>query len=91
MFIAKNNDLIILAKDTREELEQALDLCFELCDEADPAMTTANILDCLKRLDPTLEVSPETMGRVLRDSAIKCNTDPRWQNTWGRDLCNSAI
>ena len=24
MFIAKNNDLIILAKDTREELEQAL-------------------------------------------------------------------
>ena len=26
MFIAKNNDLIILAKDTREELEQALDL-----------------------------------------------------------------
>lgn len=26
MFIAKNNDLIILAKDTREELEQALQL-----------------------------------------------------------------
>lgn len=26
MFIAKNNDLIILAKDTREELEQALKL-----------------------------------------------------------------
>ena len=26
MFIAKNNDLIILAKDTREELEQALEL-----------------------------------------------------------------
>ena len=26
MFIAKNNDLIILAKDTREELEQALNL-----------------------------------------------------------------
>lgn len=25
MFIAKNNDLIILAKDTREELEQALE------------------------------------------------------------------
>lgn len=24
MFIAKNNDLIVLAKDTREELEQAL-------------------------------------------------------------------
>ena len=26
MFIAKNNDLIILAKETREELEQALQL-----------------------------------------------------------------
>ena len=26
MFIAKNNDLIILAKDTREELEEALEL-----------------------------------------------------------------
>ena len=25
MFIAKNNDLIVLAKKTREELEQALD------------------------------------------------------------------
>lgn len=53
--------------DSKVTLEQLLDRCFELCDEADPAMTSTAILEHLQSLDPTLQASPETMGRVVRD------------------------
>ena len=74
MFIAKNNDLIILAKDTREELEEALQLMvYTSIEETDieyqlyngEYLTPEEVAECERQRLDGLFLTPSDVERAL--------------------------
>ena len=48
------------------KLDYILNLLFVTTDQPDTRMTTANMISAINHLDPSIEISPETLGRVLK-------------------------
>lgn len=53
--------------DDKDSLEHLLDRCFEPCAEADKAMNSGRILQILQSVDPSLQVSAEALGSVIKE------------------------
>ena len=60
-----NIDPILPVIDIKTQIVQILEQHFELIPEADPNMTTTTIISIIKQIDPSLEISPEFLGKVL--------------------------